>query len=269
LKIIAMAIGWKGGIVCLVLLSMVRSQSLGLGSGTVRRTISVPLIEKNRIRGGWLSELGSGEGGEEREELSVIQNPSSVKTIPESWKRIPNQLTYLRCLLIPVFVVTFYSPMIDPLVALGKHSHLLSACIFGLASLTDYIDGYLARRWGVCSPFGAFLDPVADKLMVSTALVLLSGREGWTVALPTAVIVAREIAVSALREWMAQRGERESVKVGFQGKLKTAFTMVALTVCLIRVQGVGLALLWLAGLLTVTSGWVYFKAAAPLLLQSN
>ncbi len=92
--------------------------------------------------------------------------------------------------------------------------------IFAVASITDYLDGYLARRWDICSPFGAFLDPVADKLMVSTALILLSGKYGSVVAIPTSIILAREIAVSALREWMASRGKRDSVKVGFQGKVK-------------------------------------------------
>jgi len=86
-----------------------------------------------------------------------------------------------------------------------------------VASFTDWLDGYLARRWDITSAFGAFLDPVADKLMVSTALILLSGRYGAIVAIPSAIILAREIAVSALREWMAQKGLRDSVKVGIQG----------------------------------------------------
>jgi CDP-diacylglycerol--glycerol-3-phosphate 3-phosphatidyltransferase len=95
-----------------------------------------------------------------------------------------------------------------------------SSLIFAIASLTDYLDGYLARRWDICSPFGAFLDPVADKLMVSTALILLTGKYGYAVAIPSAIILAREIAVSALREWMASKGLRDSVKVGFQGKVR-------------------------------------------------
>jgi len=119
--------------------------------------------------------------------------------------------------------------------------------------------------------------PVADKLMVSTALILLTGRYGKVVAIPTAIILAREIAVSALREWMAQRQLRDTVKVGFQGKVKTAATMFALTVLLLvpypGLDGMatflytpGLALLYFSALITITSGYVYFKAAAPALL---
>jgi CDP-diacylglycerol--glycerol-3-phosphate 3-phosphatidyltransferase len=112
--------------------------------------------------------------------------------------------------------------------------------LFALASITDWLDGYLARRWGVTSPFGAFLDPVADKLMVSTALIVLSGRYGGIVAVPSSVIMAREVGVSALREWMAQKGRRDSVKVGMQGKVKAALTMVSLTLMLLVPEGVGL-----------------------------
>lgn len=135
-----------------------------------------------------------------------------LPTLP--WHKLPNYLTYARCLAIPALIVQFYtSHHVD------KNIH--SALIFALASITDYLDGYLARRWDICSPFGAFLDPVADKLMVSTALILLTGKYGYTVAIPSAIILAREIAVSALREWMASRGKRDSVKVGFQGKVRT------------------------------------------------
>jgi CDP-diacylglycerol--glycerol-3-phosphate 3-phosphatidyltransferase len=98
----------------------------------------------------------------------------------------------------------------------------------------------LARRWDVTSAFGAFLDPVADKLMVSTALLILSGRYGGIVAIPSAIILARELGVSALREWMASRGKRDNVKVGMQGKVKAALTMVSLTCMLLVPEGVGL-----------------------------
>jgi CDP-diacylglycerol--glycerol-3-phosphate 3-phosphatidyltransferase len=149
--------------------------------------------------------------------------------------------------------------------------------VFAIASFTDWLDGYLARRWDITSPFGAFLDPVADKLMVSTSLILLSGRYGAKVAVPAAIILAREIAVSALREWMAQRGQRDIVKVGYQGKVKTALTMFALTVLLLVPYPItetgflstlltpSLTMLYLSSLVTVTSGSVYFIAAAPLL----
>ena len=143
---------------------------------------------------------------------------------------------------------------------------------------------YLARRWGVESAFGAFLDPVADKLMVATALVLLAGRFGQWVAIPAAVILVREIAVSALREWMAQQGLRNVVKVGFAGKCKTTLQMISIavlllapTASLIQAPGVALSagalvrsgtvLLNVAMLLTVTSGLAYFSAAWPYLME--
>ena len=125
---------------------------------------------------------------------------------------------------------------------------------------------------------GAFLDPVADKLMVSTSLILLSGRYGAIAAIPTLIILAREIAVSALREWMAQRGERDTVKVGYQGKVKTALTMLALTILLYipasakssaMLYKIGIGLLYMSTVVTITSGSVYFIAAAPALLNKK
>lgn len=206
------------------------------------------------------------------------------KTFPTvPWHRIPNMLTYARCIAIPAFIYHFYT-------ASCPNKNIHSSLIFAIASITDYLDGYLARRWDICSSFGAFLDPVADKLMVSSALILASGKYGTVMALPTAIILAREIAVSALREWMASKGLRESVKVGFQGKCKTALTMMALTVVLavpdgwnVRqnllplsialkatgwnlVMNVGVLMLYLSAVVTVTSGSVYFQAAAPVLL---
>ena len=193
------------------------------------------------------------------------------KTFPTfPWHRLPNYLTYMRCLAIPAFMVLFYQPK----------RHIECGSIFALASFTDWLDGYLARRWDIVSPFGAFLDPVADKLMVSTALILLTGHYGMPIAIPAAIILAREIAVSALREWMAERGQRESVKVGYQGKVKTASTMLALTMLLIvplekstgflsKLYQPGLALLYLSTVVTVTSGSVYFRAAASALLSAK
>lgn len=182
-----------------------------------------------------------------------------------AWYRLPNILTYMRCIAIPLLVWIFYRP----------DSHVQSSVLFGFASFTDWLDGYLARRWDITSAFGAFLDPVADKLMVSTSLILLTGKYGKVIALPTAIILAREIAVSALREWMAQRGMRDSVKVGFQGKLKTAATMVSLTLLLLagsdtsKLFQPSVVMLYLCALVTVTSGSVYFRAAAPVLLESK
>mmetsp|Transcript_28578 Transcript_28578/g.43735 ORF Transcript_28578/g.43735 Transcript_28578/m.43735 type:complete len:327 (+) Transcript_28578:293-1273(+) len=196
------------------------------------------------------------------------------------WQRLPNLLTYVRCLAIPGLVIQFY-------LSNAANKNMVSSIVFAIASLTDYLDGYLARRWDICSPFGAFLDPVADKLMVSTALIILSGKYGAAVAVPSAIILAREISVSALREWMASKGKRDSVKVGFQGKCKTALTMLSLTVILAVPDGwsavdfginglialdwdfvmnIGMVMLYLSALVTVTSGSVYFKAAAPVLM---
>jgi CDP-diacylglycerol--glycerol-3-phosphate 3-phosphatidyltransferase len=198
-------------------------------------------------------------------------SPGAIrKTIPGfPWHKLPNWLTYIRCLAIPVVVALFYLP----------NRHVETGCLFAVASFTDWLDGYLARRWDITSPFGAFLDPVADKLMVSTALILLSGRFGMHVVIPTCIILARELSVSALREWMAQRGLRDLVKVGFQGKLKTALTMLTLTLLLLVPEnGLGLLaeievpakiLLYLCAGITVTSGSVYFRAAAPALLKAE
>lgn len=205
------------------------------------------------------------------------------RTFPSfPWSQLPNYLTYARCLAIPLLVCTFYHvvPALTstPLLINGVNvatPEVVDSALFAVASATDWLDGFLARRWQVSTAFGAFLDPVADKLMVSTALVLLSGRYGAVVAIPSAVILAREIAVSALREWMAQRGLRDVVKVGLQGKVKTAGTMVALTVLFLvkETKGplwdAGLAMLYLSALVTVTSGSVYFKAAAPVLFEKE
>ena len=138
---------------------------------------------------------------------------------------IPNALTMLRILLIPVLVIVFYVPF--------RHHLLVAAGVFALAAVTDWFDGYLARRLGQMTAFGAFLDPVADKLMVVTALVLLVERHDTLLfTLAACVIIGREIVVSALREWMAELGQRTSVAVSYIGKVKTAFQMVAITALL-------------------------------------
>jgi CDP-diacylglycerol---glycerol-3-phosphate 3-phosphatidyltransferase len=193
------------------------------------------------------------------------------KAFPKmQWRRLPNWLTYVRCCAIPALALLFYIP----------DSHVATSVLFAVASLTDWLDGFLARRWDITSAFGTFLDPVADKLLISTALILLSGRYGAVVALPTAVILAREIAVSALREWMSHKGLRDSVQVGFQGKVKAAVTMMSLTLLLV-VPGDGkmaplvnlylpaIVSLYVCAVLTVTSGGVYFRAAAPILFDNE
>jgi CDP-diacylglycerol--glycerol-3-phosphate 3-phosphatidyltransferase len=178
---------------------------------------------------------------------------------------IPNILTILRIALIPVLMLVYYLPF--------SWSHLLTAAVFGLAALTDWFDGYLARRLEQSSPFGAFLDPVADKLIVAVALIILvqSNPTLWFVV-PAAVIVGREIAISALREWMAEIGERAQVAVSVIGKIKTTVQMVALMLLLYRedlwtlpTHAIGVVLLYIAAVLTLWSMVIYLRAAWPIL----
>lgn len=175
----------------------------------------------------------------------------------------PNLLTMLRIGLIPVFVGVFYVE--------APWAPYASAAIFGLAAATDWLDGHLARRWDQTSPLGAFLDPVADKLMVAAALVLMVQADHRTlVALPSIVIIGREITVSALREWMAEIGARAEVAVSQVGKFKTTAQMVSIILMLLRdsalgpwVYGLGLVLLYLAAVLTLWSMVMYLRAAWP------
>ncbi|WP_266160454.1 CDP-diacylglycerol--glycerol-3-phosphate 3-phosphatidyltransferase [Dyella silvatica] len=186
---------------------------------------------------------------------------------------LPTWLTIFRVALLPVMVVVYYLPF---------HGHNITAAIvFILAAITDWFDGYLARRLNLTSAFGAFLDPVADKLMVAVTLFLLveSHRGGWpgiVMAVTAAVIVGREISISALREWMASIGMRATIKVAFVGKLKTAMQMIALVVLIVqhdaealRFYHVGEALLVIAGVLTIWSGLHYLRAAWPMLRSAE
>ena len=149
----------------------------------------------------------------------------------------------------------------------------MSAAIFGIAALTDLLDGYLARRLNQLSAFGAFLDPVADKLMVAVALVLLvQDNPSPLFAVPAAIIIGREIAISALREWMSEIGARTKVAVSIIGKLKTTIQMIAILLLLFKMplagfptHDVGLVLLYIAAALTLWSMVVYMRAAWPLL----
>lgn len=175
---------------------------------------------------------------------------------------IPNALTITRILLIPVLVVVFYLPF--------RNHLLVAAGIFAVAAITDWFDGYLARRLGQMTAFGAFLDPVADKLMVVTALVLLVERHDTLVfTLAACVIIGREIVVSALREWMAELGERTSLAVSYIGKVKTAFQMVAITGLLAVnpatdegwLVAICYIVLYSAAVLTLWSMVIYLKAA--------
>lgn len=182
---------------------------------------------------------------------------------------LPNVLTLLRIALIPVFVIVFYLPWVwAPLVA---------AIVFTLAALTDLLDGYFARRLNQVSPMGAFLDPVADKLMVATALVLLVEADPTpALAIPVVIIIGREIAISALREWMAEVGARAQVAVSMIGKIKTTVQMTAIIMMIYRadilglpVYTIGYVLLYMAAILTLWSMMVYLRAAWPNLSGSH
>jgi len=191
---------------------------------------------------------------------------------------IPTMLTWLRIVLIPVFVGAFYWPEnLRTLGAMPSHSvNIFVTAVFAIAAFTDWLDGYLARRWHQTSAFGAFLDPVADKLMVAAALIVLVefGRVGAIVSL---IIIGREIAVSALREWMAGDGQGSSVAVAMIGKVKTAAQMLAILFLLywdeihfgsaikvtFKTQLVGHVLIVIAAFLTLLSMAYYVKLAWP------
>jgi len=175
---------------------------------------------------------------------------------------IPNLITVIRVLLIPIFILLFYLPY--------HWSYMAASSVFAFAAATDWLDGYLARRLEQSTPFGAFLDPVADKLMVAVALVLLvQAHANLWLTLPAAVIIGREIVISALREWMAEIGARAHVAVSNLGKWKTTAQMVALVILLANPPAftfwviLGYALLLIAAGLTLWSMVQYLRAAWP------
>ena len=180
---------------------------------------------------------------------------------------VPILLTWLRIVLIPVFVAVYYLPeaWLTP-----ATRNWTAMWIFAAAAITDWLDGWLARRWGVTTAFGAFLDPVADKLMVAAALIVLVwlGRAETYLAI---IIIGREIAISALREWMAELGQGKSVAVAFIGKLKTVAQMTAIIALLLQeplIPGIptpliGTVALWIAAILTLWSMFHYLRLAAP------
>ncbi|HEY3519658.1 MAG TPA: CDP-diacylglycerol--glycerol-3-phosphate 3-phosphatidyltransferase [Rhodanobacteraceae bacterium] len=187
---------------------------------------------------------------------------------------LPNALTLFRIALLPVMVAVFYLHDAISGVPL-RAANATAAGVFVLASLTDWLDGWLARRFNQASAFGAFLDPVADKLMVAVTLFLLvQSHPTALLAITAAVIVGREIAVSALREWMAFVGERSRVRVQLIGKIKTVVQIIAIIVLLLeRDKGAQLLRFWLVGetllviaaILTIWSGLAYLRAAWPAL----
>ena len=179
---------------------------------------------------------------------------------------IPILLTWLRILMIPVFTALFYLPA--NWITNNSIINWCAAGIFAAAAITDWFDGYLARRWKQTSDFGAFLDPVADKLMVAVALILLVAI-GRTYAIFAMIIMGREITISALREWMAQLGKRNSVAVATIGKFKTTAQMAAILLLLvydipqwgINFIWLGNAFMFIAAVLTVWSMFYYLKMA--------
>jgi cardiolipin synthase len=189
---------------------------------------------------------------------------------------IPIILTVIRIALIPVFVGIFYLP--HNLYALGIYPthtiNVAAATVFAFASFTDWLDGYWARKFNQTSSFGAFLDPVADKLMVAAALIVLVefGRVGAIVSL---IIIGREIVISALREWMALIGKSSNVAVAMIGKVKTAAQMIAIFLLLyydnigdFNTKLVGHFLIVIAAILTLVSMAYYIKAALPVIKES-
>ncbi|HET8942483.1 MAG TPA: CDP-diacylglycerol--glycerol-3-phosphate 3-phosphatidyltransferase [Rudaea sp.] len=181
---------------------------------------------------------------------------------------IPTMLTLFRIALLPVMVIVFYAPF--------RGANIAAAMVFLAAAFTDWLDGFIARRYNMGSAFGAFLDPVADKLMVAVTLFLIV-QENPTplMAIVSAIIVGREITISALREWMAELGQRTRVSVALLGKFKTVMQIIAIAVLLyqhdlagLRLFHVGEALLLIAAVLTIWSGFEYLRAAWPT-MRSN
>jgi CDP-diacylglycerol--glycerol-3-phosphate 3-phosphatidyltransferase len=182
---------------------------------------------------------------------------------------LANILTLLRIAAIPVVVICFYSPI--------PYARPIAAVIFGLAAVTDWIDGWVARKYGQTSRFGEFLDPVADKLMVSIVLVMLvQADSGWFEDIIAMIIIGREITISALREWMATIGERANVKVTMAGKVKTALQMFGIAFMVykndmfgIPIYTVGFVLLVLAAIMTIWSMLIYLRAAWPFIMADE
>lgn len=177
---------------------------------------------------------------------------------------VPNLLTWLRIMMIPVVIGVFYIP--DVWLS-SWHRNLIATAVFAAAAITDWLDGYLARRLNQMSAFGAFLDPVADKLMIAAALIVLV-ELGRLNAIIAVVIIGREIAVSAMREWMAKIGQSKSVAVNLLGKVKTISQMIAVPLLLyhdrigaFNPKSVGTWLIYLAAILTLLSMLYYLKLA--------
>lgn len=185
---------------------------------------------------------------------------------------IPILLTWLRIILIPLLIAVYYVPEAS---ALASGRDFAATLIFVIAAGTDWLDGYLARRWQQTSAFGAFLDPVADKLMVAAALIVLV-QLGRLDAILAMIIIGREITISALREWMAQIGAHKSVAVSMIGKIKTTAQMVAIPMLLYHAPLLGIDffqtgtwLIYVAAVLTLWSMGYYMRMAWPYLIEQD
>jgi CDP-diacylglycerol--glycerol-3-phosphate 3-phosphatidyltransferase len=178
-------------------------------------------------------------------------------------------LTLVRIAAIPAVVILFYSQI--------PHARPIAAVLFGVAAITDFLDGWVARRYGQTSKFGEFLDPVADKLMVSIVLVMLvQGDPDWYVDIIAMIIIGREITVSALREWMATIGERANVKVSWAGKVKTVLQMFGIGFMVFKewflgfdIYAIGFVLLVIAAGMTIWSMTHYLRAAWPFIVKHD
>jgi len=181
---------------------------------------------------------------------------------------LPTNITLLRIALIPLLTVVFYLPW--------EFSNLACTAIFIIAGITDWLDGYLARKMNMETPFGAFLDPVADKLMVACTLVIIVQQQASPyLAIPAVIIIGREITIASLREWMAEIGQRATVKVSQLAKWKTATQMVAIGLLLYReelwgipINLLGYSLLYIAALLTLWSMLKYLQAALEVMAKT-
>ncbi len=182
---------------------------------------------------------------------------------------LPTTITLFRIGLIPLFIVVFYLPF--------AWANVVAFAIFAIAGVSDWVDGYLARSMHQESPFGAFLDPVADKLMVVVIIVLLvQANPSIYIAIPSVIIIAREISVSALREWMAQLGSSTTLKVSFVAKAKTLAQMISLGLMIyaeplmgVPIFEIGFAIYYLAAILTIVSMVNYLRAAWPVITSNS
>ncbi len=215
--------------------------------------------------------------------LKILESHGAISNL--EWSRsfavvvmlnLPNLLTLFRIGLVPILVVVYFLEL--------SYREMVLAGIFLLAAITDWLDGFLARKLGAVSDLGSFLDPVADKLIVACVLVLLASDPGIleqvihpaVFSVAVCVIIGREITISALREWMSELGSRGVVSVSMLGKIKTVFQMVSIVLLLYAkpVQGmpifrVGEIVFYVTAILTLWSMWVYLKSAMPILIQGS